>query len=484
VTTHIADIASYQGTLTIPQLRAAGFGGINVKVSHGATTKSVHPDVAAYVREARAAGMALSSFHWLTASPSGTAQADYAFRQMAALGLTAAGAAHVVDVEDAALVNGQAYRDYCLRMQVLLDRPIAIYTGDWFAADRAWLRASPESPWLWSAPTVGYVPAYPGDGSPMWETGYAGWPELSVMQYRVAKVAGIPVSQSAVRDADLWARMTGVAMANSQNGWPVVGQSAVTDRAIRGVEFPNGWLKGDVDVIFTYLINRLHLEVEAMITPGCWGWFIKKIVNSDEYSNHSSGTAIDYNAPNHPYGKRNTYSAADRNKIHAILDDLDGVVRWGGDYTGTPDDMHFEINKGKAAVKVVADRIRAGENSMDWADDVIANPSWRADSAVNPTVQAKFAISDSWTRAHLAEVKSAEAAAGVAALKTQLSSVSAVLLAAIRENGDVDETALAEALIPGLSAAIIAELPESALTIEGVEQAVRNVLLTGAAPDA
>jgi hypothetical protein len=153
-------------------------------------------------------------------------------------------------------------------------------------------------------------------------------------------------------------------MATSQNGWPVVGQGAVTDRAILGVEFPNGWLKGDVDVVFTHLIGRLHREVEPLDDGGCWGWFVKNIEGSTSISNHASGTAIDYNAPAHPMGVRNTYSAGARAKIHAILADLDGVVRWGGDYTGRPDDMHFEIDKGAAAVRAVADKIRGEGGDM------------------------------------------------------------------------------------------------------------------------
>lgn len=166
-------------------------------------------------------------------------------------------------------------------------------------------------------------------------------------------------------------------MANSQNGWPVVGPGAVIDRAVHGVEFPNGWLKGDVDVVFTHLIDRLHNEVEPIdrktprppVTPGsCWGWFVKRIEGSSTISNHASGTAIDYNAQAHPMGVRNTYSATDRAKIRAILADLDGVVRWGGDYTGRPDDMHFEIHADRAAVARVADRIRHQEDIVEAAD--------------------------------------------------------------------------------------------------------------------
>lgn len=55
-------------------------------------------------------------------------------------------------------------------------------------------------------------------------------------------------------------------------------------------------------------------------------------------------------------------------------------------------------------------------DDMDWSDDVITNPSWRADSKTNPTVQVKFAIADAWNQARAANVNSAKALA----LVTQL----------------------------------------------------------------
>jgi hypothetical protein len=154
-------------------------------------------------------------------------------------------------------------------------------------------------------------------------------------------------------------------MASSQNGWPVVEHGDCTDRAVCGAEFPNGWLKGDVDVIFTYLIERLHREVEPIIVGGCWGWFVKEIEGGSSISNHASGTAIDYNAPKHPMGVYNTYSTPAKNKIAEILNYLEGTVRWGGNYSGRPDDMHWEINKSKSAVKAVADKIRRAQEEYD-----------------------------------------------------------------------------------------------------------------------
>lgn len=155
-------------------------------------------------------------------------------------------------------------------------------------------------------------------------------------------------------------------MANSQNGWPVATAGQQDRSAVHGVTVPNGVLAGDVATVLHHLMDRFHREVEPLRYGSCWGWFVKNIEGSTSISNHASGTAIDLNAPDHPMGVRNTFSSSKRAAIRRILDDLDGVVRWGGDYTGRPDDMHFEINKSAAAVHAVAVRIK-GELPVDQA---------------------------------------------------------------------------------------------------------------------
>lgn len=203
----IADIASYQGELTLEGLQAAGFQGINVKISHGLTQKSVHPRVMQYMAGARERGMEVSGFHWLDGSASGAEQARYAYTRMRGLTLDVNGC-HVVDAEDPS-VTERIYLDYLATMNDLLKRPVTTYTGDWFAAQRPWLRKSDHSPWLWSAPVDGYLGAYPSDASEHWR-GYAGWTELAAMQYAVAAVGNVRVSMSAVRSEDTWRAMTGV----------------------------------------------------------------------------------------------------------------------------------------------------------------------------------------------------------------------------------------------------------------------------------
>ena len=117
--------------------------------------------------------------------------------------------------------------------------------------------------------------------------------------------------------------------------------------------------RGDVSTILRYVANRFDREVENLRSGWCWGWAYRRIRNGSQYSNHASGTAIDVNAPEHPLGVAGTFSAAQVRKIRAILAACDGVVRWGGNYSGRKDEMHFEINKrpGDPAVRRLAAKL-------------------------------------------------------------------------------------------------------------------------------
>ena len=92
------------------------------------------------------------------------------------------------------------------------------------------------------------------------------------------------------------------------------------------------------------------------------GHSYRVITGSTSLSNHSSGTAIDLNAPRHPLGTSGTFTATQRSHIRSILSSCNGVVRWGGDYSGRKDEMHFEINvrPGDARLAALAQRIGGG----------------------------------------------------------------------------------------------------------------------------
>lgn len=152
-----------------------------------------------------------------------------------------------------------------------------------------------------------------------------------------------------------------VPMATSYNGWTahrdpsVIG---VADFRYRDKPFPAGVKRGDVAVVFQYLVNALATRVEDFDNGyGCWGYNYRANVNNpDVLSCHASGTAIDWRAPSHPNGVSGTWTTAQYAEIDKILMELEGVVRNLKGY----DEMHFEIRGNAAQVKVVADKIRNG----------------------------------------------------------------------------------------------------------------------------
>lgn len=153
-------------------------------------------------------------------------------------------------------------------------------------------------------------------------------------------------------------------MSTSQNGWPLIYDSSVLDRTkIPGTNRQIELRAGDVRVVLDYLCSQFDKRVEDLDEDqrDDWGWAKPvPIPGSTSFSNHGSGTAVDLNATRHPWGARDTFTPVQRRTIEAILAELDGVVRWGGHYTGKRDDMHFEINATTAQVRRVADRLRAG----------------------------------------------------------------------------------------------------------------------------
>lgn len=157
---------------------------------------------------------------------------------------------------------------------------------------------------------------------------------------------------------------TAAQAATSQNGWPAGSSSAIplATLAVGAATFPAGVRRGDVHTVLGYVARRFDREVEALVKGWCWGHSYRVISGSTSLSNHSSGTAIDLNAPRHPLGKAGTFSTAQRTRIHSIVSACNGVVRWGGDYSGRKDEMHFEINvrPGDARLAALARRIGGG----------------------------------------------------------------------------------------------------------------------------
>lgn len=140
----------------------------------------------------------------------------------------------------------------------------------------------------------------------------------------------------------------------SQNGWTANNRSLIESRSV-----PGGKLavrKGAAGDLLIWIAHRFHNEVEALRWPGNWGYAERAIRGSSTtLSNHASGTAIDLNAPAHPLGTSPgaNFSRGQIARIREILRACDGTVRWGGDYSGRKDPMHFEINANLAKIEAV-----------------------------------------------------------------------------------------------------------------------------------
>jgi len=114
------------------------------------------------------------------------------------------------------------------------------------------------------------------------------------------------------------------------------------------------------------LIAGFCKEFNELIEPidGCalddWGYCFRNVRGStDKLSNHSSGTAIDLNATKHPLGKIGTFPPEKVPMIRALAKKYG--LKWGGDYKGRADEMHFEIELGEAKVAALIGSLKLGD---------------------------------------------------------------------------------------------------------------------------
>lgn len=131
----------------------------------------------------------------------------------------------------------------------------------------------------------------------------------------------------------------------SQNGWSVLtpGDSRLR-QTIVAKDAKAVVRRGQPGTILLYVLRYFDTHVEDLIPSQTGGYSYRRISGSSKWSNHASATALDLNWQKHPQGRRGTFSAAQVRQIRHILSVCEGVVRWGGDYRTTPDEMHFEIN--------------------------------------------------------------------------------------------------------------------------------------------
>ena len=103
--------------------------------------------------------------------------------------------------------------------------------------------------------------------------------------------------------------------------------------------------------------SQFHEHIEGIDDGNDdWGYCYREIRGSQTVlSNHSSGTAIDLNATKHPLGSAGTFSTVQVALIQALCKKYG--MRWGGNYKGRKDEMHFEISLDEAKVAALIEKL-------------------------------------------------------------------------------------------------------------------------------
>jgi hypothetical protein len=158
-------------------------------------------------------------------------------------------------------------------------------------------------------------------------------------------------------------------MVNSQNGYPANNAALVSSRLVPGTTRKLTVRKGPAGDLLLWVASQFDKLVED-IEQGIlddWGYAERPIRGGTVLSNHASGTAIDLNATSHPLATDPpaNFSNAKIGAIHSIIGRTNGCVRWGGDYTGRKDGMHFEIVASEARCASVLSQLNT---QTDWID--------------------------------------------------------------------------------------------------------------------
>lgn len=148
-------------------------------------------------------------------------------------------------------------------------------------------------------------------------------------------------------------------MQTSQNGYPVLDSledcKYYTINNTTGVKVPLSPTEaGEAIALF---LKRFDKFVEALDKTDTHGYNKRQIANSQDWSNHASGTAADCNATKHVQGRIGTFTEKQVATIRKIQDDFDGIIKWGGDYRVTKDEMHIEVNEPVDVVSLVVRRL-------------------------------------------------------------------------------------------------------------------------------
>ncbi|QDF17115.1 endolysin [Gordonia phage William] len=134
---------------------------------------------------------------------------------------------------------------------------------------------------------------------------------------------------------------------HSENGWRMVNRDECV--LIQGLAFMDTApvRRGYAAEALSAWAHWYDQNVPGEITSPTWGW---SNTNDVSTSNHLSGTALDINAPQYPWGG-DRMARVFPDRVAAIrrgLAEFEGIIFWGADWS-RKDEMHFQLNAGTAS---------------------------------------------------------------------------------------------------------------------------------------
>lgn len=166
---------------------------------------------------------------------------------------------------------------------------------------------------------------------------------------------------------------------HSENGWRMCDRNECERIYIPGADNDHMAAmivrSGDAEIILRAWAIWYHHNVEPLdrYKSGVgddWGW---SATNDVPNSNHLSGTALDFNASQYPWGSR-TMPADRIAKVRKGLKLFEGSIFWGADWSRA-DEMHYQIGwpEGDRRVRDFANKLRGGYLGLIASEKPVEN---------------------------------------------------------------------------------------------------------------
>ena len=175
-------------------------------------------------------------------------------------------------------------------------------------------------------------------------------------------------------------------MSAQDRGWggPGLTRSQTVKIPVPGIQLN---VRREVEALFIELVRWLTLERQRTGVPALSsvGGYIKRVISgTSTWSNHSWGLAADFNAATNPYARNGgtDMPPGTSEKAKSL------GMRWGGDYAGKRDAMHFEfIGTPADATRLVAELARARRTPTP----VVSKPNPSEEDTVTPEDRSAIA---------------------------------------------------------------------------------------------